>query len=420
MSMETTVTHERRRSPAPRIGLALLGVLLIGVNLRASFTAVGPVLDLIRADLHINAAAAGLLTSLPLLAFAAASPIAPAIARRLGLDRALWMALLLLTVGILIRSTPVLGAVWAGTALLGVAIAVINVLLPSLVKRDFPLRVAQVTGTYSAVQSAVAALAAGVVVPIAHATPAGWRLALGIWAGMALIAMAVLLPRLTRRPDDARARSRAAEPAPADPAPAGPSAQPRRPRSPWTTALAWHITLFMGLQSAAFFIYAAWLPSILHDNGVSAEAAGWYLFLFQFVAVAGNVGTAAVAHRFSDQRLLGLAGGVLCTVTYAGLLFAPSLALLWTVTAGLGCGSMIVLALSLFSLRTHNHGQAAALSGMAQSTGYLIAAAGPIAFGAVHDATGGWTAPLALTGCFMVVMSVFAVLSGRDRHLPQN
>ena len=403
MSARATTTAASGTGRLPRFGLALIGVLLIAVNLRASFTAVGPVLGLMRHDLGLSGAAAGLLTSLPLLAFAAFSPVAPALARKLGLDRALWLALLLIALGIVTRSAPWEPGVWAGTALLGIGIAFINVLLPSLVKRDFPHRVAQVTGIYSAVQSSVAALAAGVVVPSADASPWSWRLALGVWAGMALIAMAVMLPRV---------RARKPIPLAADTA-AG--REPRR--SPWTAALAWQVTIFMGLQSVPFFVFVAWLPSILHERGISAGTAGWYLFLFQIVSVLGNLGTATLAHRFNDQRLIGLAGGVLCFLTYTGLLLVPQLALLWTVTGGLGCGSTIVLALSLFSLRTRNHSQAAALSGMAQSVGYLLAAAGPVAFGWLHDLTGSWSIPLGLTAAVMVVMSVFAMLASRNRFL---
>lgn len=387
-----------------RFGLALVGVLLIAVNLRVSFTTVGPVLDLVRHDLGLGGAAAGLLTSLPLLAFAAFSPAAPGLARRLGLDRALWLALLLIAVGVVTRSLSGAIGVWVGTALLGVGIALINVLLPSLVKRDFPRRVAQVTGVYSAVQSAVAALGAGLVVPIAGASPAGWRLALGVWAGLALVAMAVLLPRV-------RMATR-----PAGGAGAGAAAV--KGRSPWGTALAWQVTMFMGLQSVPFFVFVAWVPTILHDSGVSLAAAGWYLFLFQITSVLGNLATAALAHRFTDQRMIGLAGGLLCFLTFAGLLMAPQLALLWTVTGGLGCGSTIVLALSLFSLRTRNHGEAAALSGMAQGVGYLVAAAGPVVFGWLHDVTGGWSASLGLVAALMAVMCAFAMLAGRDRLLP--
>lgn len=402
MSARATTTAASGTGRLPRFGLALIGVLLIAVNLRASFTAVGPVLGLMRQDLGLSGAAAGLLTSLPLLAFAAFSPVAPALARKLGLDRALWLALLLIALGIVTRSVPWEPGVWTGTGLLGIGIAFINVLLPSLVKRDFPYRVAQVTGVYSAVQSSVAALAAGVVVPIADASPWSWRLALGVWAGMAVIAMAVMLPRV---------RARKPIPLAADTA----GREPRR--SPWTAALAWQVTIFMGLQSVPFFVFVAWLPSILHDRGISAGTAGWYLFLFQIVSVLGNLGTATLAHRLNDQRLIGLAGGVLCFLTYTGLLLVPQLALLWTVTGGLGCGSTIVLALSLFSLRTRNHSQAAALSGMAQSVGYLLAAAGPVAFGWLHDLTGGWSIPLGLTAAVMVVMSVFAMLASRNRFL---
>lgn len=389
----------------PRLGLALIGVLLIAANLRASFTAVGPVLGLMRQDLGLSGTAAGLLTSLPLLAFAAFSPAAPLLARKLGLDRALRLALLLIALGIVARSVLWEAGVWVGTGSLGIGIAVINVLLPSLVKRDFPHRVAQVTGAYSAFQSSVAAVAAGVVVPIADASPWSWRLALGVWAGIALIAMAVPLRRTPLRdgPEPGTATATGIGPASAT--------------SPWTSALGWQVTIFMGLQSVPFFILVAWLPSILHDRGIAAGTAGWYLFLFQVVAILGNLGTATLAHRFTDQRMIGLTGGVLCFLTYAGLLLAPQMALLWTVTGGLGCGSTIVLALSLFSLRTRTHSQAAALSGMAQSVGYLLAAAGPIAFGGLHDLTGAWSIPLALTTAAMAAMSVFAMLASRNRVL---
>jgi MFS transporter, CP family, cyanate transporter len=385
-----------------RTAVALIGVLLIAVNLRAALTAVGPVLGLMRADLHLSAAAAGLLTGLPLLAFAAFSPVAPAVARILGLDRALWLALLLTAAGILTRSLPWSAGPWLGTVALGIGIALVNVLLPSLVKRDFPTRVAQITGLYSAVQSTVAALAAGVVVPIADAT-SSWRFGLGIWAGMALIALAVLAPRLAARPTTRID---------------GEHHDARPGRSPWATALGWQVTVFMGLQSVPYFVFIAWLPSVLESRGVTAEAGGWELFLFQIVSVVGNLAAAVVSHRLRDQRLVGLVGGLLCVVAFAGLLLVPAADVAWTISGGLGCGSTIVLALSLFSLRTRTPDQAAALSGMAQSVGYLIAAGAPAAFGLLHDASGGWELPLGLTALAMVVMSLFAMLAARDRLLP--
>ena len=151
-----------------RLGFGFLGVVLIAVNLRVGFVTVGPLLEEISRDLGISAGQAGLLTGLPLAMFALFSPVAPAVAARTGLDRALWLSLLLLAAGIAGRSAPVEGAVWVGTAVIGIGIAFLNVLLPSLVKREFPLRVSQVTGVYTSIQGAVAAAGSALVVPIAH------------------------------------------------------------------------------------------------------------------------------------------------------------------------------------------------------------------------------------------------------------
>jgi len=382
-----------------RVGAAFLGILLIAVNLRVAFVSVGPVLSDIGAEFGWSGSTAGLLTGLPLICFAVFSPVAPGLARRLGLDRALWLSVLLLAAGILGRSVPAEAAIWAGTVLIGTGIAFLNVLLPSLVKRDLPGRVSQVTGLYTAVQGAVSAAGAAVVVPIAHATTHGWRLALGVWVGLALIALAILLPRLrSRKPVVAPAGDRAGD-----------------FRSPWKTWLGWQITLFMGLQSLGFFVLIAWLPGIEHERGVPAATSGLHTSVFLLVGVLASLTAGAVLHRAKDQRPVALCSSVLAFCAYVGLAVAPQLSLLWVVVGAAGCGSLIVIALSLFSLRTVNHQQAASLSGMAQSIGYGIAAAGPVAFGALRDLSGSWTLPLAVTAGLMLVLCVTAVLSGRDR-----
>lgn len=383
-----------------RFGLAFVGIMVIAVNLRVAFVSVGPLLLEISSDQGWSNSTAGLLTGLPLIAFAVFSPVAPGFAFRLGLDRALWVSLLLLMIGVLARSAPVEGAIWVGTALLGAAIAFLNVLLPSLIKRDVPTRVSQVTGIYTAAQGAVSAGGAALVVPIAHATNSGWRLALGIWAGLALVALAVLLPRIRRHVSNA-----------------GPAADCPSPtyRSPWKSALGWQVTVFMGLQSMAFFILMAWLPSIEQDHGISQVASGMHISVFLFTGTLASLGAGVLLHRFTDQRPLALITSVFALSAYVGLAVAPEVSLLWCVVAALGCGSLIVIALSLFSLRTVHHTQAAALSGMAQSIGYAIAAAGPVAFGALHDLSGGWTLPLAATAGSMLVLCIVAVLSARNR-----
>ncbi|WP_294563259.1 MFS transporter [uncultured Arthrobacter sp.] len=382
-----------------RFGFAFIGVLLIAVNLRVSFVSVGPVLANISADLELSSAAAGFLTGLPLIAFAVFSPVAPGFASRLGLDRALWMSLLILASGIVLRSLPVPGFIWAGTALIGLAIAFLNVLVPSLVKRDFPQRVSQVTGSYTATQAAFAAVGAAVVVPVAQTSPAGWRLALGIWVGLALIALAVLLPWLRRHG-----------------AGTAHATTPQAPfRSPWASALGWQVTIFMGLQSIAFYILMAWLPTIEQSRGISATTAGIHLSIFLLVSVFASLATGRILHRGPDQRLVAFTTSALMFVTFLGLALAPELILLWVLLGAIGCGSLIVIALSLFSLRTVNYPQAASLSGMAQSVGYGLGAAGPVIFGGLRDVSGDWTLPLLAAAVVMAVLAGTGVLAGRDR-----
>ncbi len=382
-----------------RFSLAFIGVLLIAVNLRVSFVSVGPVLENISDDLGLSSAAAGFLTGLPLIAFAVFSPVAPGFASRLGLDRALWMSLLILAAGIVLRSLPVPGFIWAGTALIGLAIAFLNVLLPSLVKRNFPTKVSQITGSYTATQAAFAAVGAAVVVPVSQTSPAGWRLALGIWAGLALIALAVLLPWLLQR------RAGTAHPS-----------TPHLPyRSPWASALGWQVTIFMGLQSIAFYVLMAWLPTIEQSRGIPATTAGMHLSVFLLISVFASLATGALLHRGPDQRLVSFISGALMVATFLGLALAPDLVLLWVLLGAVGCGSLIVIALSLFSLRTVNYPQAASLSGMAQSVGYGLGAAGPVMFGALRDLSGDWTLPLVVTAGIMVAVVVTGVLAGRNR-----
>ena len=389
-----------RVGAAPRSGLLLAGILLIAVNLRAAITSVGPVISDIRTDLDIGGATASVLVSLPLVAFAVVSPLAPALARRIGIERALGAALAVLGGAIVLRSLPSTWALWTGTAGLGIAIAVINVLLPSLVKREYPDRIGQVTGLYSSVQGAAAALASGFAVPLAGTSQHGWRLALGVWAGLALIALAVFLPQLRRRTVPPEATSAAV-----------------RHRSPWGSVLGWQVTLFMGTQSTVYYTLITWWPSVEQAHGTSAAASGWHLFALQVAGLLANLATARLIPRRADQRLLIGGAAVLVAAGIAGQLAFPAASLLWIVLAGAGGGANIVLALSLFGLRTRDHHQAAALSGMAQSVGYALAAAGPVLLGALHDATGSWTAPLVVLLGVIVVQVAAGVPAGRARLL---
>ncbi|GGM38514.1 MFS transporter [Dactylosporangium sucinum] len=373
----------------------LLGVLLIGAVGRAPLTSVGPLVSDIRADLGLSSAAAGLLTTLPLLAFAVFSLVAPLVAGRAGLERSLGIALLLLAGGIAVRSLP--AQLWIGTVAVGAAIACFNVLLPSVVKRDFPDRVAPVTGGYSATQSVVAAVASGTAVPLAAAL-AGWRWALASWALLVVVALVVWAPSV-----------RSAEP--------GASGAARAPL-PWRSVLAWQVTLFMGTQSLAFYVLITWLPTIERDHGIAPAVAGWHLFGYLAAAVAANLIVPLFMRARSDQRLVGLGCAACIGAGLAGLQWLPWnpwWALAAVLVAGFGAGMAIVVCLSLFSLRTTDARQAAALSAMAQSTGYLLAAGGPVLVGALRDAAGSWTVPVVVLCGLTAAMALFAWLSGRAR-----
>jgi CP family cyanate transporter-like MFS transporter len=382
-----------------RGALLLVGILLVAANLRPSITSVGPVLGTIRESLHLSSGTASALISVPLVAFALISPVAPALARRLGMERAIGAALGALAVGIVIRSLPWLPGLWIGTALLGVAIAVLNVIMPALIKRDYPERIGQLTGTYSAIQAAVAAIAAGVAVPIAGVAPEGWRLSLGIWAGLAIVALAVFAPQLRRRTLPISSTTGPAE----------------TYRSPWSSALAWQVTAFMGVQSTVFYILIAWLPSIEQSTGVDAATAGFHQLLLNALGIAGSLLVATVLPRLRDQRLIVAATSALSAIAIIGVMTDPALNALWISIGGLGLGASFVLAVSLFGLRTSHHTQTAALSGMAQSVGYLLAATGPILIGVLHDATNGWTVALVVILGLLVAQLLVGMFAGRRR-----
>ncbi len=376
--------------------LLLVTVLVVAANLRAAITSVGPVLEPLAAETGLSETQLGLLGAIPLLAFAVVSPLVHALASRIGRERAVAVALFALALATVMRSLPgVPGALWIGTVLIGAAIAVGNVLVPAIVKADFPGRVAQATGAYSAVLSGFAAIASGLALPIAHA--AGWRVALGVWGLLSLVALLVWLPRL-------RGSSARLEVAPARPA-----------GSMWTSSVAWQVAIYMGAQSTGFYLLVNWLPTIERGIGVDPIVAGWHLFAFQAIGIGAGLGITALLHGRADLRLAASGVGALLVVGLLGLLLAPGVALLWVLLCGLSCGSSIVIALTLIALRGRTPADAARLSGMAQGVGYLLAAVGPLGAGALLEAVGDWRAVVVAAACMAAAQGAVGLLAGRDR-----
>jgi CP family cyanate transporter-like MFS transporter len=378
--------------------LLIIGIVLLAANLRASITAVGPLIGEIRATTGISSLLSGLITTLPLLAFGFLSTLAPRIARRWGIETTLLGSLVVLVVGIVLRAVPVVSLLFVGTALLGMAIALGNVLLPSLIKREFPLQVGLMTGVYTTVMGVGAALASGVSIPLAQGVGLGWRGSLLFWALPAAIALAVWLLLLRVFPNRVLVR-------------VGEASR----RGLWSSSLAWRVTLFMGLQSLAYYVMVAWLPEILRSRGVSLVTAGWMFSLLQFVSVLSSFFVSLLAGRFRSQRALVALTMLLCLIAYAGFLSgANELIPLWCVLLGLGQGACLSLALMFFILRTTDARSAAELSGMAQSIGYFLAALGPILFGGLHDLTHGWSIPLAILIIVTLILLGIGLSAGRD------
>jgi MFS transporter, CP family, cyanate transporter len=374
----------------------------LAANLRPALTGVAPLIGQIRADTGMSNGEAGLLTTLPLLAFGLLSPVAPRVARRFGMERVLLAGLLVLVAGILLRWAGAVAALFLGTVVLGAAIAVANVLLPSLVKREFPEQAGLMTSVYSTSLGISAAFAAGVSVPLAQLAGIGWRGALAVWAIPALLAGVAWLPQLGRSDR------------PADPSPRGSPGV----RDLWRSPLAWQVTLFMGLQSLAYYVTLTWLPEILQAEGMGAARAGWMLGLSQAVAIVTMFLAPMIAGRRPSQRGVVVVAVGTSGVGALGLLVAGSTAsTLWVVLLGLGQGASFSLALTFFALRSPDPGHAAALSGMAQSVGYLLAAGGPFLFGVLRDVTGAWKVPLALLLTITICLLIAGIGAARDAHV---
>jgi len=356
--------------------LVVLAILLVSLNLRSALTVVGPLIRDLRAGDGLSSTAAGLLAAAPLLAFGLISPLGPRLAARFGIERTLVGCMLLLTASLALRPLPSVVLLFAGTLAAGAGIAVANVLMPAFVKRRFGERATFVTGVYSVALGIGAALAAGLAVPSERWLGGSWRAALAVWAAPALLAAIVWLPLLRETPTRAAAAARVRV-------------------DLWRDRIAWRVTAFMSIQSILFYSMVAWLPEIYRHEGMSKASAGALLSLALIVGIPFGFVVGAVAGRMRDQRPIALAAALLVIGGWLGVLAAPRAApSLWAALLGIGFGTGFTLILALMVLRAHDAPHAAALSGMTQSVGYTLAALGPIAVGALHDATGGWTTPL--------------------------
>ncbi len=389
----------------------LLGftIALVAANLRPALASVGPVLTDLRTDLGLSGTAAAVLTAVPVICLGAVAATAPGLARRWGMEPIVAAVLGVLVAALLLRVADGVVVLFAGTIVASGAIAVANVLLPAVIKRDFPTGSGAMMGVYTMALSGSAAVAAASTVPIGDALGHGWRGALGAWAVPAAVALVAWLPF-----------ARAHTPPPADGAPdTKPDTRPGdEPRSLLRDKLAWNVTLFFGLQALSFYAVLAWLPSIYRDHGYSPAAAGLLLSVSAIMQVPITLVLPGIAGRSTDQRLLTTVATVLTSAGLAGILLAPTAApYLWMIVLGTGQGATFALGLTMFVLRARSTAATARLSAMAQTFGYLVAAGGPLLVGAVHDAAGSWTPALVLLLVLIAPQLVTGVIAGRARYV---
>jgi len=397
------LSHSKVNPQNTYLYLFIAGIVLVAFNLRPAITSLGPLVGMIQEDVGLAHWSAGLLMSLPLIVFALMSPLVPKIATRLTNEMTLLLGLSTLFIGILIRAIPTAALLFTGTFLVGLGIAIGNVLLPAVVKDKFPQKFGLMTSVYSTSMGLIASLASGISVPLAVDLHLGWQGAQIVWAIPAVVAIIlwIFLFKINQRN-----RSVIKEVVPSS-------------STIWRSTLAWQIAIFMGFQSFLFYVTISWLPEILHSQGMSMETAGWMLSLTQLVGLPASFFIPMLAGRIQSQVWISFVLSCLSLLGYTGLLLGSSYPILIAsiILIGIALGGSFPLALSYIGLRARNGRQAAELSGMAQSTGYILAAVGPLFIGYLYDLTHLWTFPLIALIIVSFIVMVFGMLSGRNRYV---
>ncbi|RDI68642.1 MFS transporter [Nocardia pseudobrasiliensis] len=374
------------------IWLAAVGVSLVALNLRPPITAISTLLHQVQQQEGFNSTVASLLVAVPIACWVGFSGLTPRIGRRVGLNRTIGFALIVLLVGFGIRMLPSVAALFVGTAIIGLAITVGNVLVPAAIKRDHPAHAGLLTGLYTMSLYIGAAAAAGITLPLQHATGFGWRATLGLWAVPVVVAWVVWFPQLRARDHTGAATA---------PETGSPSL--------WRQPLAWAVTFFFAMPALLFYTVSAWLPTILMDAGMDASLAGGMLSVANLVAVPSALIMSIVSNRSAQQVWAAASTGALSAAAFVGLLISPTgWAVVWMVLLGAGLGAGTAIGYSLPLLRSREAQTTAKLTAMSQIAGFALCAVGPVLAGALHDLTHAWTAVLLL----LVILAVVQIISG--------
>jgi CP family cyanate transporter-like MFS transporter len=325
-------------------------------------------------------------------------PVAPMLGRRFGGENVIFAALIAVAIACAMRLVPSAAMLYASGVVAGLAIGLMNVLLPGIVKRDFPRSVGAVTGFYTMMLCVGAAGAAALAPQVEIAFDTQWPMALAVWGILAVLALPAWAPL--------RAHFRSA-----------PQPVISETRNLWTNALAWQVTIYLGLASAGAYSVFGWGAKILQDRGMDVPSSGLMLGLSILVQGAGAQAAPLMASKRGDLRLSALLMQALGLAGLLGYLFAPIGSMwFWSVLLGIGQGGAFAIALTMIAQRGGNPETAARLSGMTQSVGYVMGAlAGPLAVGLVHDAFGDWPPVAILFTVITLGAAICALGAGRVR-----
>jgi MFS transporter, CP family, cyanate transporter len=379
--------------------LVVVGIVAVAFNLRPALVSIGPVLAELTAELGMSPTAAGLLTTLPALAFATFGVLAPGVAARMGVHRVTLLSLLIMVTGLALRARAESSASFLLLSVLALAgMAAANVLLPSLVKLHFPHRIGLLTSVYTTALALGLSLASVLTVPVSEAA-GSWRAGIGVWALTALVAAAPWV--LLLRHDSALDRTRSTITL----------GQVGR------TGLGWAMALFFGLQSLQAYSIFGWFAQVYRDAGFSAATAGLLLGVITAISIPLSFVMPSLTVRLRNPAPLICVLVLLYPIGYGGLILAPvGGAWAWAVVIGTAT-SVFPVALTLIGLRARTSAGTAALSGFTQGVGYVVASTGPFTVGLLHDLTDGWTVPLLALVALAVPQLVTGLLVSRRRYV---
>lgn len=378
----------------------VFGIAGIAATSRAPITSLAPLLESISLDFGLSALQIGFLTTLPLLAFALFSPLVAVLAHRYNNELLAIGALVAVAVGVGVRSARFSFTLYFGTCIAGVGIAFLNVLVPSLLKKRYPSKIALLTTFYVLCTTTSAAFFSALVVPTTQYLKGDWSTAILFLIILPLLSILLWLPQM-RGPMSAPARC-ATDP---------------NTRVIWKAALAWQVTVYFAFTSFLYYVAVAWFPAILIDNGYSPNQAGALHGLMQLAGAAPGLLLLTRFPRISDQRALAFISPLFAGIGLIGIYLNPAWAGLWIVVFGIGVSTALVLSLAFAGLRTTSTAQAASLSAMTQTVGYLFAAFGPPLIGNLHSIQGDWKASIFLCVSMCLSMAAIGLYAGRPIRL---